>query len=249
VVWEAQFGDFANAAQVVIDQFIASGESKWQRQSGLVLLLPHGYEGQGPEHSSARLERFLALCAEGNLQVIVPSTPAQLFHALRRQMHRPFRKPLVVMYPKSLLRHPDSTSSLADLAEGGFRTLLDDPAAAGARRLLLMSGKVYFTLRAAAAGRDDLALVRVEQLYPFPEAELRAALARHAAARQVRWVQEEPANQGAWSFVRPRLAALLGGEPGYVGREAAASPATGSYAVHEEEERTLVAQARDEETP
>jgi 2-oxoglutarate dehydrogenase E1 component len=249
VVWEAQFGDFANGAQVVIDQFIASGESKWQRLSGLVLLLPHGYEGQGPEHSSARLERFLALCAERNMQVIVPTTPAQLFHALRRQVHRAFRKPLVVMYPKSLLRHPASTSTLAELAGGGFRLVLDDPRVtepARVRRLRLGSGKIAHVLDAARGERRDVALVRVEQLYPFPEAEVRQALARYPGASDVRWVQEEPANQGAWGFVRTRLATLLGAEPLYVGREAAASPATGSYQVHEEEERTIVQRALDE---
>jgi 2-oxoglutarate dehydrogenase E1 component len=248
VVWEAQFGDFANGAQVVIDQFISSGESKWQRMSGLVLLLPHGYEGQGPEHSSARLERFLTLCAEGNMQVIVPSTPAQLFHALRRQIHRRFRKPLVVMYPKSLLRHPASTSTLADLAEGAFRLVLDDPRAgdpARVRRVLLTSGKVFYTLDAARERREDVALVRLEQLYPFPETEVREALARYPQARDVRWVQEEPANQGGWSFVRPRLTALLGREPAYVGRQAAASPATGNYTVHQEEERAIVQGALD----
>ena len=249
VVWEAQFGDFANGAQVIIDQFIVSGESKWQRQNGLVLLLPHGYEGQGPEHSSARLERFLQLCAEGNVQVIVPTTAAQLFHALRRQVHRRFRKPLVVMSPKSLLRFAPSFSTLADLAEGGFRLVLDDPrrlAPERVRRVLLASGKVFYRLDAARERRDDAALVRVEQLYPFPGGELRALLARYPGARDVRWVQEEPENQGAWGFVRPRLTALLGREPVYVGREAAASPATGNYKVHQEEERALVARALDD---
>jgi 2-oxoglutarate dehydrogenase E1 component len=252
VVWEAQFGDFANSAQVVIDQFIASGESKWQRMSGIVLLLPHGYEGQGPEHSSARLERFLTLCAERNMQVIVPSTPAQLFHALRRQIRRRFRKPLVVMYPKSLLRHPASTSTLDALADGRFRLVLDDARAGDhgrIRRVLLAGGKVVYALDDAREGRDDVALVRVEQLYPFPEAEIREALERYPGARDVRWVQEEPANQGAWSFVRPRLGALLGREPVYVGRAAAASPATGNYKVHQEEERALVERALDEAAP
>jgi 2-oxoglutarate dehydrogenase E1 component len=244
VVWEAQFGDFANGAQVIIDQFIAAGELKWQRQSGLVLLLPHGYEGQGPEHSSARPERFLQLCAERNMQVIVPTTPAQLFHALRRQVHRSFRKPLVVLSPKSLLRHAPSFSPLAELSEGAFHPVLADPrGATQARRLLLMTGKVFYRLDEARGERGDTALVRLEELYPFPEAELRAALARHPQARDVRWVQEEPANQGAWNFVRPRLTALLGREPGYVGREEAASPATGHYKLHQEEERVLVQRA------
>jgi len=247
VVWEAQFGDFANGAQVVIDQFIAAGELKWQRQSGLVLLLPHGYEGQGPEHSSARPERFLQLCAERNMQVIVPTTPAQLFHALRRQVRRRFRKPLVVMSPKSLLRYAPSFSPLAELSDGAFRPVLDDPRGRPrARRLLLVSGKVFYRLDEARGHRDDTAIVRIEELYPFPEAALRAVVARHPDAKDVRWVQEEPANQGAWSFVRPRLAALLGREPVYVGRDEAASPATGHYKLHQDEERALVARALDD---
>jgi 2-oxoglutarate dehydrogenase E1 component len=247
VVWEAQFGDFANGAQVIIDQFIAAGELKWQRQSGLVLLLPHGYEGQGPEHSSARPERFLQLCAERNMQVIVPTTPAQLFHALRRQVRRRFRKPLVVMSPKSLLRHAPSFSPLAALSDGGFHPVLDDPRApAHARRLLLASGKVFYRLDEARGERADTAIVRVEELYPFPEAELRSTIARYPEVPDVRWVQEEPANQGAWGFVRPRLAALLGREPVYVGRDEAASPATGHHKLHQEEERALVRRALDE---
>ena len=247
VVWEAQFGDFANGAQVVIDQFIAAGELKWQRQSGLVLLLPHGYEGQGPEHSSARLERFLQLCAERNMQVIVPTTPAQLFHALRRQVRRPFRKPLVVMSPKSLLRHAPSFSPLAELSEGTFHPVLDDPRApARARRLLLVSGKVFYRLDEARQDRNDTAIVRLEELYPFPEAELRAVFTRYPEAQDVRWVQEEPENMGGWTFVRPRLTALLGREPRYVGRARAASPATGHHKLHQEEERALVGGALDE---
>ena len=247
VVWEAQFGDFANGAQVMIDQFIAAGELKWQRQSGLVLLLPHGYEGQGPEHSGARLERFLQLCAERNMQVIVPTTPAQLFHALRRQVRRRFRKPLVVMSPKSLLRYAPSFSPLAELSDGGFRPVLDDPhAPAHPRRLLLVSGKVFYRLDEARAERADTAIVRVEELYPFPQAELRSTIARYPEAQDVRWVQEEPANQGAWAYARPRLAALLGREPVYVGRDEAASPATGHHKLHQEEERALVRRALDE---
>jgi len=247
VVWEAQFGDFANGAQVIIDQFIAAGELKWQRQSGLVLLLPHGYEGQGPEHSSARPERFLQLCAERNMQVIVPTTPAQLFHALRRQVRRRFRKPLVVMSPKSLLRHAPSFSPLTALSDGAFHPVLDDPRApAHARRLLLASGKVFYRLDEARGERADTAIVRVEELYPFPEAELRSTIARYPEVPDVRWVQEEPANQGAWGFVRPRLAALLGREPVYVGRDEAASPATGHHKLHQEEERALVRRALDE---
>jgi 2-oxoglutarate dehydrogenase E1 component len=250
VVWEAQFGDFVNGAQVIIDQFIASGESKWQRMSGLVLLLPHGYEGQGPEHSSARLERFLQLTAERNMQVIVPSTPAQIFHALRRQMRRLFRKPLVVMSPKSLLRHPEAVSSLAELTDGGFRLVIDDPrvdAPDAVRRVVLCAGKIYYALDAARRerGRADVALVRVEQLYPFPTAELRETLARYDRAREVFWVQEEPANQGAWWFVLPLISPLLRPETSfsYIGRAEAASPATGSHEVHQAEEAAIIEQA------
>jgi len=247
-VWEAQFGDFVNSAQVIIDQFIASGESKWQRMSGLVLLLPHGYEGQGSEHSSARLERFLQLTAEQNIQVIVPTTPAQIFHALRRQIHRRFRKPLVVMSPKSLLRHPEAVSPLAELTDGGFRATLDDlRPPSTARRLVICAGKIFYGLDAARRdkGRDDVALVRIEQLYPFPTDEVRGLLARYAAATEVCWVQEEPANQGAWSFVRPLLSPLL--QPhvrfSYIGRVEAAGVATGSHQIHQAEEQAILEQA------
>jgi 2-oxoglutarate dehydrogenase E1 component len=258
VVWEAQFGDFANGAQVVIDQFVASSESKWQRMSGLVMLLPHGYEGQGPEHSSARLERHLQLCAEDNMQVVNLTTPAQLFHALRRQMHRTFRKPLVVMSPKSLLRHKLAVSTTRDFSAGRFEPVLDDVAVAGApeaevtvdpaavRRVILCSGKLYYALLAGRAERgvDSAAIVRVEQLYPFPRRELAAVLARYPQAERVYWVQDEPANMGAWRFVEPLLTPLLGGRSlAYVGRDAAASPATGSYKVHQAEEADLVNRA------
>ncbi len=258
VVWEAQFGDFANEAQVVIDQFIASSESKWQRMSGLVLLLPHGYEGQGPEHSSARLERFLQLCAEDNMQVCNLTTPAQYFHALRRQMHRTFRKPLVVMSPKSLLRHKLAVSSLRDFTGGRFQPVLDDVALAGApeaemtldagrvRRVLLCSGKIYYALLAGRRERsaDTTALVRVEQLYPFPRQELEAILAGYPNAEQVYWVQEEPANMGALRFVEPLLRSLAGTRTlTCVARDAAASPATGSYKIHQAEEAELVNRA------
>jgi 2-oxoglutarate dehydrogenase E1 component len=250
VVWEAQFGDFMNNAQVIVDQFIASAESKWQRMSGIVLLLPHGYEGQGPEHSSARLERFLQLCADGNLQVVNCTTPAQFFHALRRQMHRTFRKPLVVMSPKSLLRHPRAVSTLDELAASTFQPVLDDARVAtpaDVRRVLLCAGKIFYPLTAARdeGGRTDVALVRVEQLYPFPGTELQAVLSRYSSAREVVWVQEEPANQGAWTFMRPRLADLLGPTraPEYVGREEAASPATGNYKIHQAEEAAILTQA------
>jgi 2-oxoglutarate dehydrogenase E1 component len=250
VIWEAQFGDFANEAQVIIDQFVVSAESKWQRMSGLVMLLPHGYEGQGPEHSSARLERFLQLCADDNLQVVNPTTPAQFFHALRRQIHRTFRKPLVVMSPKSLLRLPRAASKLADLAEGTFRNVLDDPAEiapGGVRRVLVCSGKIFYALEREREERDcmDVAIVRVEQLYPFPAGDLSALLGRYDAAAEVRWVQEEPKNQGAWQFVEPRLRSLLAADRafGYVGRDEAASPATGSYKVHQDEQEAILDEA------
>ena len=255
-IWEAQFGDFANGAQIIIDQFIAASESKWQRMSGLVLLLPHGYEGQGPEHSSARLERFLQLCAEDNLQVCNLSTPAQYFHALRRQMHRNFRKPLVVMSPKSLLRHKAAVSTLDELAGGRFEAVLDDPAVAGApeagitldrskvRRIVLCSGKIYYALLAARRERsgESIAIVRVEQLYPFPRAELEAIFASYPEARQVYWVQEEPQNMGAWLTTYPRLRRVVpeGASVEYVGRAEAASPAAGSYKVHQQEEAEIV---------
>jgi 2-oxoglutarate dehydrogenase E1 component len=243
VLWEAQFGDFANGAQVIIDQFIASSESKWQRDSGVVLLLPHGYEGQGPEHSSARLERYLQLCAEDNLQVCYPSTPAQYFHVLRRQMRRDFRKPLVLMTPKSLLRLKAAVSPLEQLVRGRFLEVLDDESARPdrVRRVLLCSGKVYYDLaeRRAQEEAGEVALVRVEQFYPFPEAMLAAALKRYARAEQFLWVQEESQNMGGWTFMEPRLRAL-GFTPQYVGRDASASPATGSLQIHKREQRELV---------
>jgi 2-oxoglutarate dehydrogenase E1 component len=249
-IWEAQFGDFSNSAQVIIDQFISSAETKWGRASGLVMLLPHGYEGQGPEHSSARLERFLQLCAEDNLQVCNLSTAAQYFHALRRQLHRPFRKPLILMAPKLLLRHPAAAARLEELEEGTFRTALDDPlAASGAldparvRRVLLCSGKVYYTLDETRAEHafDDVAIVRLEQLHPFPFEELGALLARYETDDVV-WVQEEPWNQGAWFYVQDRIRRVLkpGAELRYVGRYEAASTATGSFRVHTEQENELV---------
>jgi 2-oxoglutarate dehydrogenase E1 component len=245
VIWEAQFGDFVNGAQIIVDQFIAAAESKWQRASGLVLFLPHGYEGQGPEHSSARLERFLQLCAEDNMQVVNPTTPAQMFHVLRRQMRRGFRKPLVVMTPKSLLRHPRAVSTLTEFADGGFAPLIDDATVDSARvkRLVFCSGKIFHVLDEAreARGVADVALVRVEELYPFPASEVERTIARYPAVADAYWVQEEPANQGAWSFVRPLLTVRLGGRRlRYAGRAEAASPATGSHAVHEEEERAII---------
>ncbi len=256
VIWEAQFGDFANGAQVMIDQFIVAAESKWQRMSGLVLLLPHGYEGQGPEHSSARLERFLQLCAENNMQVCNLTTPAQLFHALRRQIHRKFRKPLVVMSPKSLLRHRLNVSPLRDFTEGTFATVLDevdDLRPRRVRRLVLCSGKVYYDLLPARRDRDvdDVALVRVEQLYPFPERELKEILARYPNAKEVFWVQEEPWNMGAWHFMAMRRPAVLGDQRRlqYIGRDEAASPATGSYKLHEAEQADIVDRTLQKSSP
>ncbi|MDR3635406.1 MAG: 2-oxoglutarate dehydrogenase E1 component [Isosphaeraceae bacterium] len=244
IMWEAQFGDFANGAQVIIDQFIASAESKWGRSSGLVMLLPHGYEGQGPEHSSARLERFLQLCAEDNIQVSVPTTPAQYFHLLRRQVKRSFRKPLIVMTPKSLLRHKHAVSPLEALSNATFREVLDDTIEPDrVRRVLLCSGKVYYDLvlkRDAAEKTRDVAIVRLEQIYPWPADALKAAFSRYRGAREWVWVQEESQNMGAWTFVAPRLQELMGSPFQYVGRDASASPATGSHAVHEREQAELV---------
>jgi len=248
VIWEGQFGDFVNGAQVIIDQFISSGEAKWGRLCGLALFLPHGYEGQGPEHSSARLERFLQLCAENNMAVCVPSTPAQMYHMIRRQILRSLRKPLIVMTPKSLLRHELSVSSLEDLANGEFATVIDEidtqaVKAANVRRVVLSSGKVYFDLLKArrASSNTDVALVRVEQLYPFPVPEMEAVLAKYPNARDVVWCQEEPQNQGAWYQIRHRLATLVGKrELLYAGRPPAAAPATGISKMHEAEQRGLI---------
>jgi len=250
VIWEAQYGDFANGAQVVIDQFISSGEAKWERFCGLVLFLPHGYEGAGPEHSSARLERFLQLCAESNMQVCVPSTPAQLFHMLRRQMLQPFRKPLIVMTPKSLLRHELSASPLEDLTRGSFARVIDETdelSAQQVRRVVFCSGKVYFDLLKARRKDNirDVALVRIEQLYPFPSDEYEAALNRYPNAREIVWCQEEPQNQGAWYQIRHRLQDVLGGRRPvlYAGRAPAAAPATGIPKIHEAEQQALIAAA------
>ncbi len=237
-IWEAQFGDFANGAQVIIDQFIAAGESKWDRSSALVLLLPHGYEGNGAEHSSARIERFLSLCAENNLQIATPSTPAQIFHLLRRQLKQPLRKPLIVFTPKSLLRNPVCVSDLADLASGSFQAVIGDEAVKEPAKVILCSGKIYYELREerTKSGRNDVAIIRIEQLYPFCGDLLEGVLQAEAVA----WVQEEPENMGAWPQLRIELAKLLGSEPLYVGRAAAAAPATGSHRVHGEEQQRIV---------
>jgi 2-oxoglutarate dehydrogenase E1 component len=253
-LWEAQFGDFANGAQVIIDQFITAAHVKWQRMSGLVLLLPHGYEGQGPEHSSARVERFLQLCAEDNLQVVHCTTPTQYFHVLRRQMRRAYRAPLVLFTPKSLLRASVAQGLTSELASGCFRPVLDDPTVAepgAVRRVLLCTGKVYYDLLARRAdftdeaARGEVAIVRVEQLYPWPEGDLRAALARYPRAECAVWVQEEPENMGAWTFVRERLREHLGAVVplAYAGRPASASPAVGSARLHRAEQAALVARA------
>ncbi|MGE5612523.1 MAG: 2-oxoglutarate dehydrogenase E1 component [Bacillota bacterium] len=250
VVWEAQFGDFVNGAQPIIDQFIAASESKWQKYCGLVMLLPHGYEGQGPEHSYGYLDRFLALCAEENMQICQPSLPAQYFHLLRRQMKRNFRKPLVLMMPKSLLRSEASTSSVADFVQGAFHLVIDDPKVISrerVRRLLLCSGKVYFTLDAAREKGSvrDVAIVRVEQLYPFPKKEIQGILSRYHRAGEVAWVQEEPQNRGAWTYMEPLLRGMLadGRVLSYYGRKRSASPATGSYRLHQIEEHEIISHA------
>ena len=246
VIWEGQFGDFVNGAQVIIDQFISSGEAKWGRYCGLTLFLPHGFEGQGPEHSSARLERFLQLCAENNMSVCVPSTPAQMFHMLRRQMLRDFRKPLIVMTPKSLLRHKLSVSSLEDLSHGFFQNVIpeiDDLDEAKVNRVVFCSGKVYFDLLEARRSREarDVAIVRIEQLYPFPADDYAAILKRYPNAKDVVWCQEEPQNQGAWFQIRHRLQEPLGRqELMYCGRGPSAAPATGIPQLHTQQQQGLV---------
>ncbi len=248
-VWEAQYGDFSNAAQVIIDQYLTSAEDKWQRWSGLVLLLPHGFEGQGPEHSSARLERFLMQAAEDNIQIAVPTTPAQYFHLLRRQALRRWKKPLIVFTPKSLLRHRSATSSLEELSEGGVRRLLADEGerAPEPSRVILCTGKLYYELadRRDKEERDDVAIVRVEQLYPLPEEEVRAALRPYPEGTPVYWVQEEPENMGAWPYLRMRFCGDLFGEYPFRGvcRPESASPATGSAASHRLEQQRLLDRA------
>jgi 2-oxoglutarate dehydrogenase E1 component len=246
VLWEAQFGDFANVAQAVIDQFVCAGEDKWNLLSGLVLLLPHGYEGQGPEHSSARVERFLQLAARDNIQICQPSNAAQYFHLLRRQALRQWRKPLVVFTPKSMLRHPDALSPLEDLTHQKFLPVIPDTEARDAKRILLCTGKIGHELRAERQRRKDLsaAIVFLEQMYPFPEAELAAELERHPTARDIAWVQEEPANMGALSYMLPRLRHIADDRPVVsVKRSGSASPATGSAKAHEVEQKTLLALA------
>ena len=253
VIWEAQFGDFANGAQVVIDQFISSGENKWSRLCGLTMLLPHGYEGQGPEHSSARLERFLQLCAEDNIQVCIPTTPAQVFHMLRRQAIRPLRSPLIVMTPKSLLRHKEAISQLDELAEGAFQTVIDetdglDPVVV--KRVILCAGKVFYDLRAARREREivDIAIVRIEQMYPFPRLDLLEVLERYPNLEDAVWLQEEPKNQGAWYAMQSRMASVVQRHKvdvflRYAGREPSASAAAGYSALHLREQEKFIDEA------
>tara|TARA_A100001391_G_scaffold143343_1_gene101138 strand:- start:821 stop:1723 length:903 start_codon:yes stop_codon:yes gene_type:complete len=253
IVWEAQFGDFVNGAQMVIDQFIASGETKWQRVCGLTMLLPHGYEGQGPEHSSARLERFLQLCAEDNMQVITPTTPAQIFHALRRQAVRPIRKPLIVMSPKSLLRHKLATSELEELSTGHkFETVIseiDEQDNDKITRLVLCGGKVYYDLleQRRELGLDHVAIVRIEQLYPLPEERLIAEFDKYSNLKEIVWTQEEPLNQGAWYYLAPHMFRIVVPHPTKakvmepVARPASAAPATGSPKLHASQQQDLIA--------
>ncbi|HTB64563.1 MAG TPA: 2-oxoglutarate dehydrogenase E1 component, partial [Opitutales bacterium] len=245
-IWEAQFGDFVNGAQVIIDQFITSSESKWQITSGIVLLLPHGYEGQGPEHSSGRVERFLQACAENNIQVCNLTTPAQLFHALRRQMKRNFRKPLVIMTPKSLLRKKECVSKLTDFTEGKFQEILDDPVQPKSpKRLIFCSGKVYYDLHALRNDNNirNTAILRVEQFYPLNTDLLQRILKNYTGFEKIVWCQEEPRNMGGWTFMAPILEQISGIKPVYAGRKASASPACGSSNVHKIEQDALVEHA------
>jgi 2-oxoglutarate dehydrogenase E1 component len=248
VLWEAQYGDFVNAAQVIIDQFLAAAEYKWQRLSGLVLLLPHGLEGAGPEHSSARLERFLQLAAEDNLQIVYPTTPAQYFHVLRRQVLRRLRKPLIVLTPKSLLRNPAATSSLDDFSSGRFQRILGDSQhQADVKRILLCSGKVFYDLDNARKQENsgNVAIVRIEQLYPMQDAMLQKLLEPYPAETPVVWVQEEPQNMGAWRFLHSHFGDRLFGRLPFsaISRPEAASPATGSASSHRLEQQQLIANA------
>ena len=250
VMWEAQFGDFSNGAQVIIDQYISASEDKWKERCRLVMLLPHGFEGQGPEHSSARLERYLQLCAENNMQVCNPTTPVQYFHMLRRQVLQERVSPLIVMTPKSLLRLPAASSTIDELISGAFLPVIDDALVedrSKVKRIVLCSGKVYYDLETARQDANDgrVAIVRLEQYYPFPGELLKQIFAQYPNASQLFWVQEEPKNMGAWSFLEPRLRETMpaGFELRYVGRVPSASPATGSYAIHELEQRDIIERA------
>jgi 2-oxoglutarate dehydrogenase E1 component len=247
IVWEAQFGDFVNGAQVIVDQFIASAEVKWQRASGIVLLLPHGYEGQGPEHSSARLERFLTLCANDNMSVINPTTPAQIFHALRRQIKWNFRKPLIVMSPKSLLRHPKAVSVVEDLTNCGFHSVIDEEHANPEKihRVVFCSGKIYYDLlqhRAKVEAAHCISLVRIEELYPFPQKDLEAILHRYSDA-QYMYVQEEPENMGAWHYIDAAFRDNLDISLTRVCRRPCASPAVASNKMHTIEQHRILIEA------
>ena len=245
-IWEAQFGDFANGGQVIIDQFIASSMAKWDRSSGLVMFLPHGYEGQGPEHSSARIERYLQLCADNNMLVVNPSTPAQLFHMLRRQVTAPYRRPLIVFTPKALLRHPDCVSPLSDFSEGHFQEIIpDQQAIANCRRLLFCSGKIYYDLLdyRQQNGCEDVAIIRVEQLFPLHRDLLAEIISPYPKNVEYFWVQEETANGGGWENLRPQLTEVFGSDPVYVGRKRSASPAVGSHRVHKLEQQRILEQA------
>ncbi|HBB96872.1 MAG TPA: hypothetical protein DC054_15950 [Blastocatellia bacterium] len=259
MMWEAQFGDFNNVAQSIIDQYVAASEDKWKQTSRLTMLLPHGYEGQGPEHSSARLERFLQLCAANNLCVCYPTTPAQYCHLLRRQIREGFERPLIVMTPKSLLRLPAASSSLEQLTSGGFQPLIDDSEVddpSSVARIVLCSGKVFYDLSEARKkqrgssptvreGADSVTIIRIEQFYPFPLSAIKSAIAKYPNAKELVWCQEEPKNMGGWSFMESRLENLLPhcDRPRYVGRAQSPSPATGSYAVHVKEQERLVHEA------
>jgi multifunctional 2-oxoglutarate metabolism enzyme len=250
VLWEAQFGDFGNGAQTIIDQYIAASEDKWKQVSRVVMLLPHGYEGQGPEHSSARLERYLQLCAENNLQVCYPTTPAQYFHLLRRQVLPGMERPLIVMTPKSLLRLPAASSTVEELTTGGFQPVIDDPEdldQEAVKRVVLCSGKLYYDLLDARKKSEErrVALVRLEQFYPFPRTAIENVLKKYPKADQLVWAQEEPQNMGGWTFMEERLTNLLSAceRPRYIGRTASASPATGSYHIHQTEQNDLVTKA------
>ncbi|MEY3944162.1 MAG: hypothetical protein RL697_175, partial [Pseudomonadota bacterium] len=247
VIWEAQFGDFANGAQVVIDQFIASGEVKWGRVNGLVMMLPHGYEGQGPEHSSARVERFMQLAADTNMQIVQPTTASQIFHVLRRQMVRDLRKPLVIFTPKSLLRNKDATSPVSEFTKGSFQTVIPENKALKAdkvKRVIACSGKVYYDLvkQREAKGADDVAIIRVEQLYPFPHKAFAAEIKKYPNATEVVWCQDEPQNQGAWFFIQHNIHEnmLTGQKLGYAGRAASASPAVGYSHLHQDQQKALL---------
>ncbi len=244
VIWEAQFGDFSNGAQIIIDQFIASSESKWQRMSGLTLFLPHGYEGQGPEHSSARPERYLQLCAQDNMYVVNATTPANFFHLLRRQVHNPFRIPLIIMTPKSLLRHPDVISPISELEKGRFQEVITDDTVTTkqVKRVLLCSGKIYYDLKKYRDQNKikNTAIIRLEQLYPLPKKQLADLQKVYHLVKDWRWVQEEPANMGAWSHILRHLPEL---DWTCVSREASASPATGYEYVHLEEQAAVVSAA------